>query len=86
MLGTADGRRFSTVARLPVPVRYPAVAGSGHTIYVFGGETATGKPTDAIQAVDVADGHARVAGHLPAPLDHAAALTLGGRITSLAEA
>ena len=67
------------IARLPVPVRYPAVAASGHTIYVFGGETAGGKPTDAIQAVDVATGDARVAGHLPDPLDHAAALTLGGR-------
>jgi len=78
VLATSDGSRFSTVARLPVPVRYPAVSASGHTIYVFGGETAAGKPTDAIQAVDVAAGSAHLVGHLPDAVDHASAVTLGG--------
>jgi hypothetical protein len=80
VLATPDGKSFSTLARLPVPVRYPAVAGSGQTIYVFGGDTAGGKPTDAIQAVDVSSGSAHVVGHLPAAVDHASAITLGGRV------
>ena len=45
ILQTSDGRSFSTLARLPMPVRYPAVASSGDTIYVFGGETASGRRT-----------------------------------------
>ena len=80
ILQTSDGRSFSTVTRLPVPVRYPAVASSGHTIYVFGGETTGGRPTDAIQAIELASGRATVVGHLPTPLDHAAAIAIAGRI------
>lgn len=80
VLATADGRTFSTVARLPKPVRYPAVATSGTTIFAFGGQTTAGAPTDAIQAIDVADGSAQVVGHLPQPVDHASAIALGGRI------
>ena len=63
-----------------MPVRYPAVASSGDTIYVFGGETASGRATDAIQAVELASGRATVVGHLPAPLDHAVAINIGGRV------
>ena len=80
VLATADGRTFSAIARLPLPVRYPAVATSGTTIFAFGGETTAGKPTDAIQAIDVASGGAHVVGHLPQPVDHAAAIALGGQI------
>jgi outer membrane protein assembly factor BamB len=80
VLQTSDGRHFSSVTQLPVPVRYPAAAVSGQTIYVFGGETASGQPTDAIQQVDAATGAARVIGRLPNPLDHASAVGLGGRI------
>ena len=42
VLATTDGKRFSVVASLPVPVRYPAVAALGGKIYVFGGEAVTG--------------------------------------------
>jgi hypothetical protein len=80
ILRTSDGRSFSTVTRLPVPVRYPAVASTGDTIYVFGGETANGRPADAIQAIEPASGRATVVGHLSNPLDHAAAIAMGGRI------
>jgi Kelch motif len=41
VLATTDGRTFTTVAALPVPVRYPAVAALDGMIYVFGGQAAT---------------------------------------------
>jgi outer membrane protein assembly factor BamB len=80
VLQTSDGRRFTSIAQLPVPVRYPAVAAVGQAIYLFGGETAGGTPTDAIQRVDVSNGDARVIGRLPNPLDHASAVAPGGHI------
>jgi hypothetical protein len=46
VLATRDGRRFSVVARLPVPVRYPAVALLGGQIWVFGGQTSSGITND----------------------------------------
>jgi hypothetical protein len=80
VLETSDGQRFSQVARLPVPVRYPAAAGLGNTIYVFGGELASGQGTTDIQAIDVATGRATVIGHLPRALSHASAVVLDGHI------
>ena len=80
VLRTSDGRSFTTAARLPVPVRYPAVATAGDTIYAFGGETTSGRPTNAIQAIGVSNGQASVIGHLPTPMAHASAISLGGEI------
>ena len=80
VLETTDGSAFKSVASLPVPVRYPAVAVAGNAIYLFGGETASGRPTDAVQAIDPAAGTARVVAHLPQPVSHASAVDLGGRI------
>ena len=80
VLETTDGSAFKTVASLPVPVRYPAVAVAGNAIYLFGGETASGRPTDAVQAINPAAGTARVVAHLPQPASHASAVDLGGRI------
>ena len=80
VLRTSNGRTFTTAARLPVPVRYPAVATAGDTIYAFGGEMASGHPTDAIQAIGVSTGRVSVIGHLPGPLAHASAISLGGQI------
>ncbi|MHB8506034.1 MAG: kelch repeat-containing protein [Acidimicrobiales bacterium] len=68
VLATTDGAHFRTVAHLPVPVRYPAVAALGGKVYVFGGETAAPGGTAAtadIQVVDPATGTAEVVGHLP---------------------
>jgi len=79
VLATSDGRTFTTVANLPVPVRYPAVATVGSDIYLFGGEH-SGVDTTAIQRIDPASGQATVVGHLPAPLAHASAATLGGTV------
>jgi hypothetical protein len=81
VLATTDGRTFRTVASLPVPVRYPAVAADGPTLYVLGGEVhaASGTAaTSAVQAVDTATGAASVVAHLPQPLYGAAAFDLGG--------
>ncbi len=46
VLATPDGRRFTVAARLPVPVRYPAVAVLGRQIWVFGGQTSHGITND----------------------------------------
>jgi len=45
VLATRDGATFTTVATLPVAVRYPAVTALGGSIYVFGGESERGGTT-----------------------------------------
>jgi hypothetical protein len=45
VLATQDGSTFSTVATMPVDVRYAAVAAAGGKIYVFGGQTVAGGTT-----------------------------------------
>ena len=79
VLATRDGLHFRVAARLPVPVRYAAMAAADGLIWVFGGQTAAG-PTDVIQRIDPATGAATVAGHLPRPVQGAAALSLGGQV------
>jgi hypothetical protein len=84
VLATADGRSFSSVASLPVPVRYPAVAAAGGILYVFGGQAITGpsagQPVNDIQEIDPRRHTASTIGHLPIPLAAAAAVTIGGQI------
>ncbi|HLM95446.1 MAG TPA: PQQ-binding-like beta-propeller repeat protein [Acidimicrobiales bacterium] len=84
VLATTDGASFSTVASLPVPVRYGAVAAAGGLVYVFGGEAVTGanagEPVDDIQAVNPSLHRASTIGHLPVPLEGAAAVTIGTQI------
>ncbi len=80
VLETADGRHFRTVAQLPRGVRYPALAGAGEVVYVFGGEPAAGGESRAIQAIDLRTGTVRMVGQLAQGLAHAAAVRLGGRI------
>jgi N-acetylneuraminic acid mutarotase len=81
---TRDGRHFTVVARLPQPVRYPAVAALGADVYAFGGLISggeyTGTFTNDIQRVDLRTGSARIIGHLPTPLAHAMAAAVLGRI------
>ena len=79
VLATTDGRHFRVAARLPVPVRYAAVAGAGTRLWVFGGETPAGL-TNLIQQVNLATGHAAVVGHLPVRLAGAAGFSLSGQI------
>ena len=84
VLATTNGRTFTRVARLPVPVRYPAAAALGGRIYVFGGQAVTGaqagRPVDTIQRVDPVRRTATVIGHLPEPLAGSAAVTVGGEL------
>jgi Kelch motif len=80
VLRTDDGRTFTSIGNLPVPIRYAAVAAIGRTIYAFGGELASGLDSNAIQAIDTRSSRARVVGHLDRPLSHASAVVLGGRI------
>jgi hypothetical protein len=84
VLATTNGRTFTKVAALQVPVRYPAVATLGGRVFVFGGQAITGPhagaPVDAIQVVDPARHTAAVIGHLPEPLAGAAAVTVGGEL------
>jgi hypothetical protein len=84
VLATTDGKSFSVVAKLPVPVRYPAVGVLGGRIYLFGGEAtggrADGHAVTAIQVVDPGTRHAAVVGQLPGPLAGAAAFVLAGQL------
>jgi hypothetical protein len=79
VLSTSDGARFTVGVTMPVPVRYPAVAAVGSTIWVFGGETPHG-PTAVIQRIDVATGTASVVGRMAQPLSDASAVVLGGEV------
>jgi outer membrane protein assembly factor BamB len=79
VLATTDGVTFRVAARLPLGVRYPAVAAAGTVIYVFGGESA-GAPMAAVQAIDVRSGSARLVGHLPEPRSEAAAFSIAGAL------
>jgi hypothetical protein len=84
VLATTDGRTFSDLADLAVPVRYPAVAAAGGSIYVFGGQSvgpgATGAAVADIQRVDLVSHRTSVVGQLPDPLAAAAAVNLDGHI------
>jgi hypothetical protein len=81
VLSTADGTHFVTVASLPVPVLYPAVAAMAGKLYVFGGVadsgTDAGRPVDTIQVVDLKSHRVTDSGRLPEPLTAAAAVVLG---------
>lgn len=79
VLSTNDARRYSTVASLPVTVRYAAVAAVRGRLFVFGGEH-NGVGTSAVQEIDPSSGTARVVAHLPAPLAHEAAFVSGDMV------
>ena len=79
VLATRDGRHFRVAARLPVAVRYAAVASAAGGIWVFGGQARSGA-TDTIQRISPAAGRATVVGHLLAPLQGATAIVLDGQI------
>jgi outer membrane protein assembly factor BamB len=79
VLVTRDGTHFTVVARLPVPVRYPAMAVAAGRVWVIGGTATTGD-SSAVQTIDLKSHVATVAGYLPRPLSHAAAANIGGTI------
>jgi len=81
---TTNGVTFAVVAHLLQPVRYPAVAVAGSSIYVFGGLISGGEYngtfTNDIQRVDIRTGTARIVGHLPSPIAHAMGSEMGGHL------
>ena len=79
VLVSSDGVHFTVLAKLPVPVRYPAVVVRGTDVYLYGGDVAR-QPTDVIQRVSVSAGTAAVVGHLPRATGHGAAMVLGGSV------
>ena len=80
VLRTQDGSHVATVGSLRTPVRYPALATLGGSLYAFGGELATGADTDLIQSYDTETGRSSVVGRLPRRLAHASAVVLDGGI------
>ncbi len=84
VLATTDGRSFTSVATLALPVRYPAVAALGGNIYVIGGEAVGGADNGTavrdIQVVNPLTGSARILGSIPEPLEGASAVTIDGHI------
>jgi len=85
---SSDGRHWSRLGALPVPVRYPGVVRTGDTVLLFGGQRGLAM-VDDVQQVSLRTGKARVVGHLPVPLGHEAAVLtpkgvwlLGGRTSS----
>jgi hypothetical protein len=81
VLETSDGTTFTVVAKLPQPVRYPAVAALGQRVFVIGGELpgTTGDAT-TIQVIDIRARTATIAAHLPTPLSHAGAAVIEGSL------
>ena len=85
VLETDDGITYHVAATLPVPVRYPAVAVVGSTIYLIGGQSVTGRsgdgpPVNDVQAVDLSTGSAQVVSRLPGALTEAEAFVVRGAI------
>jgi hypothetical protein len=79
VLETTNGTSFTTVAALPVPVRYAAVVAVGSTIWVFGGEH-DGRPVRDIQRIDTTTGNATIVGRLPSARSDAAAMVVDDRV------
>jgi Kelch motif len=84
ILATADGSSFHVVGRLVTPVRAPAVAAVGTTVYIFGGVVSgpdyTGTFSPAVQSYNISTGLSKTVGTLPAPLAHARAVALGDQV------
>ena len=68
----------TTAGRLPLGLRYAAVAAIGSRIIVAGGELASGAPTANAYAFDSSTGRTAGLPRLPAPTDHAAGAVLNG--------
>jgi outer membrane protein assembly factor BamB len=76
---TVDGTHFTRAARLPVGLRYPAVAALGSRVVIAGGVSDHG-PSDRVYELDTTTGQLRMIGRLPAPVAHAEAFQLGSRV------
>ena len=84
ILATADGSSFHVVGKLVTPVRAPALAAVGTTVYVFGGvisgPDSNGTFSPGVQSYNISTGLSKTVGTLPAPLAHARAVALGDQV------
>ena len=76
VLRVGRGTATTTVARLPVALRYAAVAALENTIYVAGGVAPDGERAD-VYALDPRSGGIRRIGRLPQPIAHAPLVAIG---------
>jgi N-acetylneuraminic acid mutarotase len=79
VLQTVDGTNFTTVATLLHPVRYPAVAMLGRSVWVIGGEYDKAITT-FVQRVDLDSGNVSDVAPLPVGLSRASAFSLGNAL------
>src|SRR5207253_1388986 len=70
------GGRAHVVARLPMPVRYAAVAAAGGRVVIAGGSLPSGTASRDVYSFDPRSGAVRRIGVLPAATTHAAAAAL----------
>src|SRR5581483_922113 len=77
---TGDGIHFRVAGRLPVGVRYPAVAATSSGLVIAGGRTASGRPAGDVWRFDPATGRTSHLADLPQPVEQAAAFALGGEV------
>jgi hypothetical protein len=76
---TTDGTHFELVARLPVGLRYPAVAALGTNVVIAGGTSASGAG-NRVFSLDTGTDRVRLIGRLPTAVAHAQAVTLGDAV------
>ncbi len=73
------GAGARVIAHLPVGLRYAATSYVNGQILIIGGSTPNGA-SDAVYRFDPATGKLQTIGHLPRPITHAAAATLGSYV------
>ena len=76
---TSDGVHFQLAGRLPVGLRYPAVAAVGPRILIAGGVGAGGV-SSSVYAFDSTTGKTTRVAELPSPVAHAGAAAFGGSV------
>ena len=76
---TTDGAHFALAAKLPVGLRYPAVAALGTNVVIAGGTSASGA-SDKIYLLATTTDTLRLLGRLPAPVGHAQAFAIGNAV------
>ncbi|HET8528017.1 MAG TPA: hypothetical protein VFL60_03830 [Gaiellaceae bacterium] len=76
---TTDGVHLRVVGRLPVGLRYPAVAAARGKLVVAGGTGRAG-PTRDVYVLDPGSGRVTKLGALPLPLAHGSAVTVDGDV------
>lgn len=76
---TSDGVHFHVAGRLPVQLRYAAVASLGERVIVAGGEDPSG-PRREVYSFSPLTGAVAKVGELPVALAHAVAFTMAGGV------